>query len=168
MAPDDPQGPPERPEYKVYRARRGIFSRLRTPDRQSLRRKKSDEQKPPRGAPKAPPKPKPTGWTWRRGAKWLAIAAGGWILLSILAFMVSAGIQSAKLANPVGDVLNGNPFLAVDSQTILVLGSDVRPSGLAAKGQATPPHCVKAASRGERPPNTCNPYRSDTLLLVRA
>src|SRR3954454_2173149 len=166
MAPDESSGPPERPEYKVYRARRGIFSRLRTPDLPSQKRKTSGEKKGP--SPGKPPKPRPGGWTWRRVAKWAAIAAGGWILLSLVAFMVSAGIQSTKLANPVGDVLNGNPFLAVSPQTILVLGSDVRPSGLASKGEATPAHCVKAASRGERPPKTCNPYRSDTLLLVRA
>src|SRR3954452_22767982 len=166
MAPDESSGPPERPEYKVYRARRGIFSRLRTPDLPSLKRKTSGEKKAPSGA--KPPKPRPEGWTWRRVAKWAAIAAGGGVLLSLVAFMVSARVPSTKLANPVGDVLNGNPFLAVSPQTILVLGSDVRPSGLASKDEATPAHCVKAASRGERPPKTCNPYRSDTLLLVRA
>src|SRR3954453_17194080 len=92
-------------DYKVYRARRGIFSRLRTPDLPTLKRKTSGEGKaPPSGA--KPPKPRPEGWTWRRVAKWVAIAAGGWIVLSIVAFMVSAGIQSTKLANPVGDVLN--------------------------------------------------------------
>ena len=166
MAPDESPGRPERPDYKVYRARRGVFSRLRAPDLSALRRKTSGQQKAPRG--EKAPKPKPQGWTWKRVLKWAGIAAGGWILLSIVLFMVSAAIQSGKLANPVGDVLHGNPFLAVDPQTILVLGSDVRPSGLATKGEATPGHCVKAASRGERPPKTCTPYRSDTLLLVRA
>src|SRR3954452_24776094 len=139
MAPDESSGPPERPEYKVYRARRGIFSRLRTPDLPSLKRKASGEKKAPSGA--KPPKPRPEGWTWRRVAKWVAIAAGGWILLNVLAVIGSARMQSTKPADPGGGALNGTPFLAVSPQTILVLGSDVRPSALASKDEATPAHC---------------------------
>lgn len=169
MAPDESPGRPEKPEYKVYKSRRGVFSGWHPPDVSGLRDRLSGSSKKPKDSgpkePKLPGAPKPT---WRRVLKWVGIAAAGWILLSVITFAVSAFIQSQKLANPVGDVLDGNPFLAVSPQTILVLGSDVRPSGLASKGEATPDHCVKAASRGETPPKTCLPYRSDTILLVRA
>ena len=169
MPPDDPRGEPERPDYKVYKSRRGLFSGLHRPDVSGLRDRLTGSSKKPKNGrpdkPKPPDAPKPM---WRRVLKWTGIAALGWILLSILAFAISAQIQSSKLAGGVDNVLNGNPFLAVDPQTILVLGTDVRPSGLASKGEATPPHCVDAASTGEAPPSSCLPYRSDTLLLVRA
>jgi LCP family protein required for cell wall assembly len=172
MPPDDPRGQPERPEYKVYKSRRGLFSGWSPPDASGLRDRLTGSSKKPKkardsgpGKPKLPAGPKPM---WRRVVKWAGIAALGWILLSIVLFAISAQIQSSKLAGGVSDVLNGNPFLAVDPQTILVLGTDVRPSGLASQGEATPPHCVDAASTGQPPPKTCLPYRSDTLLLVRA
>jgi LCP family protein required for cell wall assembly len=173
MSPDDPRGEPERPEYKIYRSRPGLLARLRAPDLSKFRRTDGgDENAPPprerrtaraRGEPPGGPKP----WTWKRALMWVGIAALGWILISIVTFAVSAAIQSSKLAGGVSDVLHGNPFLAVSPQTILVLGSDVRPSGLAAPGEATPSRCVDAASKGETPPSGCS-YRSDTLLLVRA
>ncbi len=169
MPPDDPRGQPERPEYKVYKSRRGVFSGWHRPDVSGLRDRLGGSSKAPKDTgpkkPKLPGAPKPM---WRRVLKWVGIAALGWILLSIVLFAISAQIQSSKLAGGVDDLLGGNPFLAVDPQTILVLGTDVRPSGLASKGEATPEHCVKAASRGETPPKTCVPYRSDTILLVRA
>jgi LCP family protein required for cell wall assembly len=97
----------------------------------------------------------------------VGIAALGWILLSFVAFAVSAQIQSSKLNSKAGSVLGGNPFMAVSPQTILVLGTDVRPSGLAAPGEATPQHCIDAAQAGATPPSGCS-YRADTILLVRA
>src|SRR5919201_4161903 len=175
MSSDDPRGRPERPEYKVYRSRPGLLSRLRAPDLSSLRKRDADRKRPPReptegrtararGEPAGPPK----RWTWRRVVKWAGVAALAWIVISILAFAISAQIQSSKLASGVSGELHGNPFLAVDPQTILVLGSDVRPSGLASVGEATPSHCITAAGEGEAPPSSCPSYRSDTLLLVRA
>jgi LCP family protein required for cell wall assembly len=171
MSPDDRRGEPDRPDYKVYRSRPGLLSRLRAPDLSRLRRRAEGGEGPPsagtarsRGEPPGGPK----RWTWQQVAKWVGIAALAWIVVSILAFAISAQIQSSKLANGVSDELHGNPFLAVDPQTILVLGSDVRPPGLASPGEATPPHCITAAGEGETPPSRCPPYRSDTLLLVRA
>jgi LCP family protein required for cell wall assembly len=169
MAPDDSPGRPEKPDYKVYKSRRGLFSGWSPPDVSGLRDRLSGSSKKPKESrssePKLPGAPKPT---WRRVLKWVGIAAAGWILLSIVLFAISAQIQSSKLDGSVDDVLDGNPFLAVSPQTILVLGTDVRPSGLSAEGETTPPKCVDAASRGETPPSTCLPYRSDTILLVRA
>ena len=59
--------------------------------------------------------------------KWVGIAALGWILLSFLAFAVSAQLQSFKLSGEAKDALHGNPFLLPSAQTILVLGTDARP-----------------------------------------
>jgi LCP family protein required for cell wall assembly len=171
MSPDDRRGEPDRPEYKVYRSRPGLLSRLRAPDLSTLRRRAEGGERPPSGRTARARGERPGGpqrWTWQRVGKWVGIAALAWIVISILAFAISAQIQSSKLADGVSDELHGNPFLAVDPQTILVLGSDVRPSGLASVGEAAPSHCITAAGEGETPPTSCPPYRSDTLLLVRA
>ena len=160
-------GPPERPDYKVYRSRPGILSRFRKPEFGSLRRKGDQAPKEPK-APKAPTAPGEPS-TGRRILKWVLIGAGVWILLSFLAFAISAQIQKAKLADGVGDVLDGNnPFMIASAQTILVMGTDTRPSGLAAPGEESPEKCLEAASEGEAPPAGCEPYRADTLMLVRA
>src|SRR5689334_21281212 len=103
MSPDGEQRPPEppkhEPEYNVYRSRRGLFSRLKSADLSSLReraklpswrRRRKDE-------PSLPP-PERGRVTPRRVVKWLALAALGWILLSLIAFGVSAQIQSFKLS----------------------------------------------------------------------
>src|SRR5436190_11532658 len=169
MPPEDrDRGQPDRPDYKVYKSRPGLFSRLRAPDLASLRRKAGG--RPPRkgeGKPTPTPDrgPKPP---WRRILKWVGIAALGWLILSFLVFAVSAQIQSTKLADGVGDELGGNPFIAASPQTILVLGTDVRPSGLAAPGEASPERCIEAAGEGKTPPSGCTPYRADTIMLLRA
>lgn len=175
MSPDDKPGGSERPDYKVYRSRPGIFSRFR---RNPLG---SGVPKPERPAPdggRRPPRAPRTsrergepaggsGFDWRRGAKWTGIAALGWILVSLLAFAISAQIQKSKLAD-MGSTLHGNPFMLASPQTVLVLGTDVRPPGLASSSEATPQPCIDAASKGETPPSSCSPYRSDTIMLIRA
>jgi LCP family protein required for cell wall assembly len=166
MPPPDEPGrpqPPERPDYKVYRSRRGLFSGLRKPDLSSLRQKKGDGRRPART--KAPPGEKPL---WRRVAKWALIAAGVWILISILAFAVSSQLQKWKLDDSVSGVLHGNPFLAVSPQTILVLGTDIRSGQFAGADEAASKDCLDAAGSGEAPPSGCAPYRSDTIMLIRA
>src|SRR6266852_5125602 len=91
----------ERPDYRVYRSRPGLLRRFRKPDLASLRVKGAGGAggKPPRRTLRGrgtsgakPPRP-----PWRRALKWLGIAALGWVLLSFLAFAVSAQIQSSKL-----------------------------------------------------------------------
>jgi LCP family protein required for cell wall assembly len=173
MSPDGEQRPPEppeyEPEYKIYRSRRGLFSRLKGADLSSLgdrarlpswRRRKREE-------PGMPP-PQRGRVTPRRIVKWLALAALGWILLSLLAFAVSAQIQSFKLSDEAGRALHGNPFLLPSAQTILVLGTDARPPG-AGDGN-TSEKCFEQQSRGEKPHDGCfeGEFRADTLMLVRA
>jgi LCP family protein required for cell wall assembly len=161
-SPDD-RGEPDRPEYKTYRSRPGLLSRLRTPDLGSLRKRTSGAPRGP-GRQRSPGGPRPP---WRRILKWVGIAALVWLVISFLAFAISAQIQKGKLAD-MGDTLHGNLFLGVSPQTILVLGTDVRPSGLASQGEASSENCIAAAGEGKRPPSSCPPYRSDTIMLLRA
>jgi LCP family protein required for cell wall assembly len=164
----DNEGRPERPDYKTYRSRPGLFSRLRSPDLSRLRERTRGKGGGGRGdgdpgAPRARP-------PWRRVLKWVGIAALAWLVLSFLAFEISSQIQRGKLRD-MGDTLHGNPFLAVSPQTILVIGTDIRSGQFAGPGEADTQKCLDSVESGK--PGTgphCNhgPYRSDTLMLIRA
>jgi LCP family protein required for cell wall assembly len=104
---------------------------------------------------------------WRRILKWVGIAALAWIVISFLAFEISSQIQKGKLTD-IGNTLDGNPFLAVSPQTILVLGTDIRSGQFAGSNEAASKGCLKAAGSGRAPPSNCTPYRSDTIMLLRA
>ena len=170
--------PPERPDYKVYRSRRGLLSRLRTPDLATLRRREASGQEPPRrgrvgagaGGRRAPAGVRPSRPAWRRVLRWAGVAALAWIVISIVAFAVSAQIQRSKLAGNVTSVLHGNPFLAASPQTILVMGTDVRSGQFAGPAEAESPRCVAAVESGRPTGPGCKhgPYRSDTIMLIRA
>jgi LCP family protein required for cell wall assembly len=168
MSPDDEQRPPEPPEYNVYRSRRGLFSRLKGADLSGLRdraklpsRRRRGERGPRSPRPRAP-------FDVRRLFKWLALAALGWILLSFLAFAVSAQIQSFKLSGEAAEELSGDAMLLPSAQTILVLGTDARPPG--AGDANTSEKCFEQQSRGEKPHDGCfeGEFRADTLMLIRA
>jgi LCP family protein required for cell wall assembly len=163
-----PSGPPD---YKVYRSRRGFFSRLRSADLSGLRERAKLPGKRPGGdrepsgrrrfrAPSAP---------LRRVLKWVGVAALGWILLSFLAFAVSAQLQSFKLSGEAKDTLHGNPVLLPSAQTILVLGTDARPPGTD-DGAAASEECFEQQSHGDSPHEPCfeGEFRADTLMLIRA
>jgi anionic cell wall polymer biosynthesis LytR-Cps2A-Psr (LCP) family protein len=164
--------PPERPEYKVYKSRPGLLGRLRAPDLSKLReraRRKGPDRAPPgkppgKGRKRPAPGERPL---WRRALKWAGIAALVWILISFAAFEISSQIQKSKLTD-MGNTLHGNPFLAVSPQTILVIGTDIRSGQFAGPGEAASKSCLEAAGSGEAPPSHCTPYRSDTLMLIRA
>jgi LCP family protein required for cell wall assembly len=161
-------GPPERPDYKVYKSRPGILSRLRAPDLSKLRerlRRKAPER-PPRGKEKGKPPARERPF-WRRALRWVGIAALAWIVISFLAFEISSQIQKSKLID-MGNTLHGNPFLAVSPQTILVIGTDIRSGQFAGPNEAASKSCLDAAGSGKAPPANCTPYRSDTLMLIRA
>ena len=119
--------------------------------------------------PGAPP-PRRGRVTPRRVVKWLALAALGWILLSLLAFAVSAQIQAFKLSGEAGKALHGNPLLLPSPQTILVLGTDARPPDTKEPGAAPSEECFEQQSRGEKPHAPCfeGEFRADTLMLIRA
>jgi hypothetical protein len=183
--PEPPEGRPEPPEYNVYRSRRGLLSRLRGAEIPSFGKRDRAE-----GGPGGPGPPGDR-WSWlpwrkrkevepgqphrqrpitgRRVAKWLAIAVFGWILISFLAFAVSAQLQSFKLSGEAKDALHGNPFLLFSPQTILVLGTDARPTD-SKDGAAPSQECFEQQEKGEAPHDPCEQgqFRADTLMLIRA
>ncbi len=164
-----PDGPPD---YKVFRQRRGIFSRLRKPDLAGLSDFRSRPPKPPGGRDRGRSRhglPKP-GSRGRRVLKWVGLGALGWVVLSFLAFAVSAQLQSFKLSGEARDALHGNPFLLPSAQTILVLGTDARPPDTKEPGAAPSQKCFDQQSHGDAPHDGCEEgqFRADTLMLIRA
>jgi len=172
MPDDGEQRPSGPPEYKVYRSRRSIFSRLKSADLARLRERAKLPGKRPGGdrepgERRLPGAPRPAA---KRILKWVGIAVLGWILLSFLAFAVSAQLQSFKLSGEAKDALHGNPLLLPSAQTILVLGTDARPPTSKEPGAAASEECFEQQSRGEAPHDGCSEgqFRADTLMLIRA
>jgi len=201
--PDDeqrPPGPPNerpagQPDYKVYRARRGVFSRLKrggdVPRSESAPPRQDAADEPGRTnygrghreRPSLPPLKLPWKRRERRGARpgrrkpparriafWVGIAIVGWIVVSLLSFAISAQLQSFKLAGEAKDALHGNPFILPSAQNILVMGTDARPPNTK---EPTAPHnqkCYEQQERGEAPHAPCSEgeYRADTLMVIRA
>jgi LCP family protein required for cell wall assembly len=158
----DEQGGRDRPDYKVYRSRPRLLDRLRAPDVSSLRDRVRGQGKRPSGrAPATIERRKP--W-WR----WIVIAIVVWLLISMLAFAVSAQIQKSKLDDGAKDELGASlPLMLLNPQTILVIGTDAREAGTL-DGSETDERCLEAGANGEPPPQGCSGFRADTLMLVRA
>lgn len=168
MPDGDEQRPSGPPDYKVYRSRKSLSSRFKSPDLSSLRdRAKLPGKRPRRNRDGGlPGRSRPL---LKRVLKWVGIAALGWILLSFLAFAVSAQLQSFKLSGEAKDALHGNPLLLPSAQTILVLGTDARPPGTD-DGAAASEECFEQQARGDAPHGECEQgqFRADTLMLIRA
>ena len=143
---------PEPPQYTKYRARPSLFKR----------KEKGLGDVPPQqpvepGAPGTPYTPHkrrrrlPTGpITGRRVAKWLALALAGWVLLSLLVFLVSAQIQQGNVSDATENALAGGGLPLTSATTVLVLGSDTRSKGTKEAGAQT-------TGNG----------RSDSIMLMR-
>jgi LCP family protein required for cell wall assembly len=131
---------PAPPEYKVYRARKRPLSR--GSDLDALRRRLS------RVTGREPDEPrdrKPI--TPGRVFKWLALAVGGWLLLSLVLFLVSAQIQDGVSADAENALSKGGSMLG--GTNILVLGSDARTGDSIDK-------------------TAVGPSRADTIMIVHA
>jgi LCP family protein required for cell wall assembly len=172
MPDDGEQRPSGPPDYKVYRSRRGFFSRLRSADLSRLRgsaklpgKRSGDDRGTGRERRRRPQRP-----GLKRGLKWIGIAVLGWILLSFLAFAVSAQLQSFKLSGEAKNALHGNPLLLFNAQTILVLGTDARPPDTKEPGAAPSQKCFEQQAHGDAPHDGCEvgQFRADTLMLIRA
>lgn len=167
MTSNEEGGPPERPDYKVYRSRRGPS--IGKPDLASLREKlrpgKTGEPRAPKGR-KEPAPLADEGGSRRPWLRWIGLAILGWFLVSVVSFAVSAQIQKSKLAD-TGGALGGNPLLAAFPQNILVIGTDVRSSEFA-DAEAQSQECVEQASTGETPIACTSGARADTLMVLRA
>jgi LCP family protein required for cell wall assembly len=138
---DSTPGPPDPPRYNVYRARKRPLAR--GGDLEALRRRLSrsrgdEEPRPPRD--KRPITP-------GRILKWIALAIAGWLALSLVLFLISAGTQPGVSPAAERALSSGGNLLA--GSTILVLGSDVR------TGES-----IDESDQG--------PGRADTIMLVHA
>ena len=132
---------PGPPEYKVYRARRKPLAR--GGDLDALRRRLSRDRDGDR--PRAPRDKPPI--TPGRVLKWVALAIAGWLVFSLLVFLVSAQTQDGVSAETERALSSeGNLFTG---SNILVLGSDVRTGESIDKSQS-------------------GPGRSDTIMLVHS
>src|SRR4051794_4459533 len=119
----------DKPQYTLYRARPRFLSR----------RGRGAVQEPAGyGAPPPPPaKPRRRWWPRRRPGRgrritvwrvlrWLATALAAWLLVSLILFLVSAQIQSAKVSDDADAELGDAGYTLTAPNTVLVLGSDAR------------------------------------------
>jgi len=120
-----------RPDYEVHGRRRGLRLPFRGRREPGTRRRLSPG----------------------RVVKWLLVAVGAWLLLSLVLFLVSAQIESSKVSDPAKAQLSGGGFPLVTPNTVLVLGTDARPKGSKEAGATI------LGSGG--------PQRSDTIMLLR-
>ncbi|MGZ5358878.1 MAG: LCP family protein, partial [Solirubrobacterales bacterium] len=135
----------DRPDYRVYRSRPGLRDRMRKPDLAALRRERGAGGGGGRGL-----RERVSGGR-RRWLRWVLVAVAGWILLSFVAFAVSAQIQKGKLDDSAKKALAGGPDLLA-GQNILILGGDRR-----GDRQEN-----ASGSEGQGPP------RADTIMVLHA
>jgi LCP family protein required for cell wall assembly len=134
----------ERP-YRVYRAGpRSLRARLRG-EEVLLPGREPDGHKPLLA-------PERSRWAIaRRILKYVAIAVVAWILLSVVLFMISAQIEKGNLPGSASAALSSGPNMITGTDTILIIGTDQRPTGSKEPGANT--HDTGS--------------RSDTLMLWR-
>jgi LCP family protein required for cell wall assembly len=143
-----PTAPEKDAEYTLYRAKpRGLRARLRgESELDELRRGEG-------GAPEKPARV-PGGWrdrfTPKRVILGLLAAIVGWLLLSLVLFLISAQIEQSKVNSAAKAALSGGGFPLTSANNILILGSDQRPKGSKEPGAST-----------------SGPSRSDSILLMR-
>jgi LCP family protein required for cell wall assembly len=142
---EPPQGPrdPGPPEYNVYRSRRRAPSRLTGGgDLDALRRRLSRFRDREPGEPR-----ERRGISPGRVLKWIALAVIGWLLLSLVLFMVSAQTRDGVSADAERALSSDGSLLS--GSTILVLGTDQRTGDSIDQSQE-------------------GPSRADTIMLVHA
>ena len=130
-----------KPEYKVYRSRKRPLQRLSGgTDLNALKRRLSRARN-----------EEPSGERRRitpgRVIKWIALAIAGWILLSIVLFLISAQLQDG--VSPEAERALSDDGNLLTGSTILVLGSDARTGDSIDESQT-------------------GPSRADSIMLVHA
>jgi LCP family protein required for cell wall assembly len=135
---NDPNPGP--PEYKVYRSRKRPLTR--GGDLDALRRRLSrvTGREPEFDKPRKPITP-------GRVLKWVALAIAGWLLLSLVLFLISAQIQDGVSDDAKAALSKGGSMLG--GTNILVLGSDARTGD-----------SIDESSSG--------PSRADTIMIVHS
>jgi LCP family protein required for cell wall assembly len=145
--------PDERP-YTVYRAHpRGLRARLRGEEEIDLPEPGRDEQRVPRRGRDDGKLPGPgrRRITPRRALKYLGLAIVGWLLLSLVLFIVSAQVQQSSVSDAAKSALSSGGNMLTSANTVLVIGTDTRPPGSKEPGANT-------SDAGSR---------SDTIMLWR-
>jgi LCP family protein required for cell wall assembly len=146
----------EEPQYTLYRAKPKLFGR-RGGDDGGLR---AMQQEAPQGYEETPPQPGRAPRRRRlpgrrisvwRVLRWLVTALLAWLAISLVLFLISAQVQSAKVSDAADNELGGAGYPLTSPNTILVLGSDARTKGSKEPG---------AQKIGQ-------PSRSDSILLLR-
>ena len=129
---------PEQRPYTLYRSTpKGLRERLRGEQESAdsdERRGRGRGRPPGRGpddglldAPRAP-------WYRRRITpgrilKWVVLIVVGWLVLSLVLFIISAQIQSGSVPKSAQQALSSGPNMLTGTDTVLVLGTDQRPKG---------------------------------------
>jgi LCP family protein required for cell wall assembly len=151
-----PRDPADRPQYKRYRAGPRL-PRRHDQDRAAevlvgelpSRREGARPRRPGERAPGATPR-----WreriTPRHALLALLALIAGWLLLSLILFLLSAHFERTSPPSDVAAALKPAGFPLTSPNNILVLGSDRRPKGSKEPGA-----------------NTSGPSRSDTIMLIR-
>ena len=163
------QRPPAASPSTRSTARAGAPLAFRSPDLSGLRERAKRGRRTAAGQARSPPaSPRAQAAAGARILRWVGIAAGVWILLSFVAFAVSAQLQKWKLADGAKEVLGGNPFLLGSPQNILVLGTDARPPDSRSRARSRARN-ASTSRRGRAPPRRLpRAFRADTLMVVRA
>jgi LCP family protein required for cell wall assembly len=137
----------EKPKYTRYRSRPKLFGRRSDGPRDGLDDLRGGHPRPDSGGKRRLAE----RFTFWRVIGYIGLAVVGWLLLSLLLFLLSAQVQRGKVNDAAGAALKGSGFTLTSPNTILVLGSDARTKGTKEPGAQT----IGA------------PSRSDTILLMR-
>ncbi len=147
----------EQPRYKVYRsAPRGLLERLRgenetigggdEPPRRPGTRRRWPWRRAPDGVPKR--------ITPLRVLKWLVLAVIGWLLLSLVLFIISASVNGGNLPAGAQAQLSGGGPMLFSANTVAIVGLDNRPTTGAGSKEPGSNHSETGA-------------RTDTIMLWR-
>jgi LCP family protein required for cell wall assembly len=137
----------EKPKYTRYRSRPKLFGRRSEGARDGLDDLRGGHPRPDGGDKRRLAE----RFTFWRVLGYVALAALGWLLVSLLLFLLSAQIQRGKVNDAVGSALKDSGYTLTSPNTILVLGSDARTKN------SKEPGAQKIGA----------PSRSDTILLMR-
>jgi LCP family protein required for cell wall assembly len=136
----------EKPNYTRYRSRPKLFGKRAGGPRDGLDDLRGGRPRPgDDGGRKLAER-----FTFWRVLGYIGLAALGWLLLSLLLFLLSAQVQREKVNDAARSALNDSGFPLSSPNTILVLGSDARLKGTKEPGA-----------------NVGGPSRSDSILLMR-
>jgi LCP family protein required for cell wall assembly len=138
----------EKPTYTKYRSRPKLFSKSSNGARDKI-----DDLRGGVPRPEDPNKRRlGERFSFWRVLGYIGAAIVGWLLLSLVLFLISAQVQRQGVSDSVGSALTDSGNTLTSPNTILVLGSDARTKDSKEPG---------AQKIGQ-------PSRSDTIMLMRA